>query len=131
MLINYSLPLYLSYCIIWDNIKTRVLVDSNDVFQGLISNRNKIGAESKLIVNINAGNPMFGPRSNDKQISYAIENNSRPAVESFHLAWDEYHLYWTENKFNSGSIKSPELNHNQLPTTSGMSGWVVLVYYKT
>lgn len=94
-----------------DNIKTRVTVDSKDDFQSLLSNRNKIGAEAKLTVNIIAGNSMFGSsRSNEKQIAYSIDTNNHPSQKTFQLAWDEYHLYWTENHYYSGSQNSAELD---------------------
>ncbi len=93
-----------------DNTKTRVIVDSNDTFESLLSNRNKIGAESKLTVSTTAANSMFNPRSNEKQVAYSIDTNNRPSQKTFQLAWDEYHLYWTDNHYYSGARNSTELD---------------------
>jgi hypothetical protein len=94
-----------------DSIKTRVVVDSKDEFGSLLSNRNKIGAESKLTVRTGIDNPMFGSaRANDKQITYLIESSNRPSQKNFQMAWDDYHLYWTENSFYSSSRSNLELD---------------------
>jgi hypothetical protein len=89
-----------------ENIKTRILADDAKTFQCLLSNRNKTGAESKLIITINSEASSFNSfRSNENQLSYSIESNSRPTQKGYKLEWDDFHMFWSENRFYSGSTE--------------------------
>ncbi|MEJ7822576.1 MAG: toll/interleukin-1 receptor domain-containing protein [Chitinophagaceae bacterium] len=93
-----------------DNIKTRNLVDNKNEFECLLVNRNKINTESQLNLSIKADNysGIFS-HAKDQQITYSVNNNNnnnRSAAKNFTLAFDEYHLFWSENNFYNSRDKN-------------------------
>jgi len=102
-----------------ENIKTLILTDDASNFQCLLSNRNKTGAEAKLNINIGNENPSFNTyRAIEYQINYSFENSNRPLQKSYKLEWDEYHMYWSENKFyGGGGSKERGLDTNSIADT--------------
>lgn len=99
-----------------DNVKTRTLIDNNKEFESLLVNRNKIATEAHLKISINSENSIFSSRSNQKQITYSIikESNRNESGKSLTLSSDEYHLFWLENNFYSGSQGRKELGSKEI-----------------
>jgi len=99
-----------------DNIKSRIIIDNDKEFECLLVNRNKIATESHLKISIGAENvSIFSSRSNDKQISYSINSGSgRQEPKMLILSFDEYHLFWTENNYYSGSRNKKELGSKEI-----------------
>ncbi|HEY8688924.1 MAG TPA: toll/interleukin-1 receptor domain-containing protein [Chitinophagaceae bacterium] len=97
---------YLDEILQIDNIKTRVLIDNNKEFQYLLVNRNKIATEAQLHISIDSENnsSIFSLPSQQK-INYTIIQNNRPSNKTFSLAFDDYHLFWTENNYFSGGTR--------------------------
>jgi hypothetical protein len=93
-----------------DNIKSRILFDNKNDFECLLVNRNKINTESQLKLSISSDNysGVFSSHLKDQQITYSVNNsnNNRGSAKNFTLAFDEYHLYWSENNFYNSQDKN-------------------------
>lgn len=107
---------YLEEIVKLDNIKTRIIVDSIKEFESLLVNRNKIATESHLKISISGeSSTSFSSRSNEKQIAYSITSgNSRQEAKTLTLSFDEYHLFWMENNYYSGSRNKKELESKEI-----------------
>ena len=93
-----------------DNIKARTLIDTDRDFECLLVNRNKIATESRLRLSIGPDHErIYSSQSSKEQINYTIDNSKRPSEKSFILAFDEYHLFWSNNNPYSGSRNDKEI----------------------
>ncbi|HEY5462622.1 MAG TPA: toll/interleukin-1 receptor domain-containing protein [Hanamia sp.] len=97
-----------------DNIKARIMIDNKNDFECLLVNRNKIATESQLNLSIAGKKSGFRPSSSDEEIIYSININNRAADKSFTLALDDYHLFFIQNNFYSGSNKKIELGPKEI-----------------
>jgi len=98
-----------------ENIKTKVLIDTNKQFGCLLVNRNKIATESQLeIVTNSEKSASHSFRSAEGGITYSINGNNRTNDKSFSIAFDDYHLYWSESNFYSGSREKKELGSKEI-----------------
>lgn len=97
-----------------DNIKSRVQTNTEKLFECLLVNRNKIATGSLLKVLIGEQASFSFTRSNDKGINYSIESKTKPTSRSFTMAFDEYHLYWSEGSYYSGSRDKKELTSKDI-----------------
>lgn len=81
-----------------DNIKARVLTDSEITFECLLINRNMISTESKLFMTIDNANRHSGVlRKSENELIYRIGANHQQ--NSFSLSNDKYHLFWELNTY--------------------------------
>lgn len=93
---------YIEEVIQIDNVKARIINESEKLFECWLVNRNKINTEGQLKVSIGSEIPQPGfMYSGDNTISYSITNTSRPVNKSFSLAHDEFQMYWSEANFYS------------------------------
>lgn len=100
---------YMEEIIQLDGIKAMALIDNTTSFEGLIVNRNKIDTEARLKMTIEPDQQNSGySRMNESELNYIItKQNNRGASKSFTLAFDEYHLFWTQpdNFYNTRDKK--------------------------
>ncbi len=80
-----------------DNVKARVLDDSERKFECILVNRNKIASESQLTFTI-GGQNMYG-REDAHVLGYSITNSKRAGSRNFRLSNDKYRLFWIEQNF--------------------------------
>ncbi len=92
-----------------ENIKSMILSDTTEVFNGILVNRNKINTESKLTLSTTTERTSFNRQATDKQINFAIDKDGYPSKKEFVLSFDDYHLFWAENNSYS-SIGPKELS---------------------
>jgi hypothetical protein len=101
-----------------DNIKTMPGGNTDRTFEYLLVNRNKINAEAKLTLTTEQDSTGFSAlRSGNNQLSYSIGDMNRPGqLRSFSLAWDDFHIYWTEGSVGTfyGKSKSSELTSKDI-----------------
>lgn len=93
-----------------ENIKARIMIDNSKNFECLLVNRNKIATESQLRLSIMANRSGFRTTNSfGEEIVYSINLNNRPQDTSFTLVFDDYHLFFIQNNFYSGSREQKEL----------------------
>jgi hypothetical protein len=82
-----------------DDVKARPLSNTDTKYECLLVNRNLIKTEARLVVTTEQQNSGFSVlRGNSPQLFYSIDKlNTQPQFQSFSLAWDEFHLYWSES----------------------------------
>ena len=98
-----------------DNIKARTIIDNNENFECLLVNRNKIATESHLHISTKGNNSGFRPTSSVKeQISYSININNRESDRFFTLGFDEYHLFFIQSDYYSGSRNNAEFGAKEI-----------------
>jgi hypothetical protein len=108
--IKELLKRYIDEVVQIENIKARIIIDNNKNFECLLVNRNKIATESRLNLSIMANRSGFrSSNSFGEEIVYSINPNNRPHDTSFTLVFDDYHLYFIQNNFYSGSGNQKEL----------------------
>lgn len=108
---------YIDEVVKLDNIKSRILIENDREFECLLVNRNKIATESHLKLSIDSENSsIFSSRSNEKQIVYSIifGGSRRQEAKTLTLAVDEYHLFWTQSGYYSGSQSKKELGSKEI-----------------
>lgn len=99
-----------------EHIKCRVTKKESRVFESILVNRNKIGAEATLQLVIasdqqNNASPFRG--MGDKAIKYKIIADRSREEKGFGLSFDEFHMFWTEvnNYYNQ---KQAELSSKEI-----------------
>ena len=81
-----------------DNIKSRTYTNNAEEFACLLINRNKIATEAKLEISIKAENPNYSAyRGNSYDFKYSITVDGNPSIKGYSLAFDDFHLFWTES----------------------------------
>ena len=113
--VKEHLKRYMEEVTLLDNIKTRVLNDNRQVFDCLLVNRNKIATESELKLSIGSENSSYPSISSaDRQITYSINSGIKQSKGNFTLTVDEYHLFWSENRFYSYSHDLKEFGSKEI-----------------
>ncbi len=99
-----------------ENIKARILSEDKNTFECFLVNRNKIATESELKISIaSERQPLMSVfSSSEKQITYSINFNNRNASKGFSLGFDQYHLFWSENIFYTGSRNKKEISSREI-----------------
>lgn len=85
-----------------DNIKYRLIRETDKEVEFIIVNRNKINSESNLKIYIsNDLDSMRYVSSSEGGISYSFGKTPFDESKGFNLSFDVFHMYWTErNSFN-------------------------------
>ncbi len=98
-----------------DNIKARVIADTEDSFECLLVNRNKIDTEATLKVTTAADSDnrsVVRSRGLNGRIRYMISIKNGGGTEIFFsLEFDDYDLFWTQTDYfyeHFGSNRTPE-----------------------
>lgn len=87
-----------------DNIKTRILNDSDTNFECLLVNRNKIDTEAQLTLSTKEDSSssiaIFNRMGFEgQQLFYSISKTKNPLSSRFVLSFDEFHLFWKKMDF--------------------------------
>ncbi|MBA3284393.1 MAG: toll/interleukin-1 receptor domain-containing protein [Nitrosopumilus sp.] len=98
-----------------ENIKVRILKENENEFSCLLVNRNKINSEAQLNLSTSSSDSRFlNYNSPENSIIYKINPSDRSPIEgSFILSHDQYHMFWTENKYYSSGLNN-ELSSKQI-----------------
>lgn len=83
------------------NVKSRTLINTEAELEYLLVNRNKIGTEAELHVSIkHQSNSIRFNNANEKNIGYKIVQGQTIMESVFVLAFDDYHMFWSEAGFS-------------------------------
>ena len=98
-----------------DNIKFMIHSDSEQGFECILVNRNKVNTEANLTITTQADQSPFNRQTGaEKQIIFTINKDNRPSKKSFVVAFDDYHLYWSEVNNYSFSNESNEFGSKEI-----------------
>jgi len=90
---------YIDEIVQLENIKAKVLNESEQSFNAIIVNRNKIATEANLSVTIGADNSIWNSgKDADKAINYSINDNR--TGKGLVLRFDKFHLFWSQNNYH-------------------------------
>lgn len=95
-----------------DNIKARINIDDESIFESILVNRNLVKSEAILKITHNKSKnytrsiPSFPA---NREIEYIISKEHTPQENGFVLTFDEYHLYWATSDYVSFGQKTDEI----------------------
>lgn len=83
-----------------DNIKTRVLKDTDELFVATIVNRNMVQMESEITISKDDNTPMaqMGANNSEHMLIYGFDDR-RNSNTGYSVAWDDFELFWTKGDF--------------------------------
>ena len=87
-----------------ESIKYKLIKNENHLFEVILVNRHKIGADSSLSISIPSGSLEFNSSRNFMfsqivNIDYSIKSSRKDFDKGFKIASDDYRLFWSENDF--------------------------------
>ncbi|SMC41367.1 toll/interleukin-1 receptor domain-containing protein [Cellulophaga tyrosinoxydans] len=78
-----------------ENIKTRVLNDTNEQFIATIVNRNMVQTESKITISKGDDSPMAQMMANSSQYRLSFQfDDRRGNILGYSVTWDDFDLFW-------------------------------------
>ena len=78
-----------------ENIKTRVLSDTDEQFIATIVNRNMVQTESKITISKGDDSPMAQMMANSSQYRLSFQfDDRRGNILGYSVTWDDFDLFW-------------------------------------
>ena len=90
-----SNPTEINDLLVIENIKTRVLNDTDEQFIATIVNRNMVQTESKITISKGDDSPMAQMMANSSQYRLSFQfDDRRGNIFGYSVTWDDFDLFW-------------------------------------